>query len=130
MKQISIGLLVLLLELTVSGCATAPDAATVAKTQTLSHYLQQANHLDATQRTAMQQGRPFVGMRMEEADLSMQRVSGSEAPWGNLLRVLYYGGGANYYTVLFSSQQIIHDYFFMTDPALERSFDARFWPRL
>ena len=52
----------------------------------LEHYLETANHLSEKQRQAMKEGRPFIGMTHEEANLSMIAGERQDKLDGKLLR--------------------------------------------
>lgn len=112
-------------------CTTHPlnsrDPKQVAALQT---YLQQVTHLSAEQRSAMQQGQPFIGMTLTEANLAMERVAASEQRLGEQIKVVYHTGGANYYTVFFSGHEPIRivEYLFMSDRELDQLWRNRDLP--
>lgn len=114
-----------------TACTTQPlNSRTPEQIAALQHYLQQATHLSTEQRNAMQQGQPFIGMTLAEADLAMERVAESEQRLGEQIKVVYHTGGANYYTVFFSSHKPsrIVEYLFMSDRDLEQVWRDRDLP--
>ncbi len=117
--------------LLLAACTTQPlNSRNPEQVAALQRYLQQATHLSAEQRTAMQQGQPFIGMTLAEADLAMERVKESEQRLGEQIKLVYHTGGANYYTVFFAGHEPsrIVEYLFMSDRDLEQLWRDRDLP--
>jgi hypothetical protein len=85
---------------TYGGCASSPQQSgiTLPPQEQLDSYIQTADHLTDKQKKDLARRRPFVGMTLEEANLSMYRESVDSILSGRTFRAVYVGeAGVKYY---------------------------------
>ena len=85
---------------TYGGCASSPEQSrmTLPPQEQLDKYIQTADHLTNKQKKDLSRRRPFVGMTLEEANLSMYRESVDSVLSGRAFRAVYVGeAGVKYY---------------------------------
>lgn len=85
---------------TYGGCASSPEQSGIAlpPQEQLDRYIQTADHLTDKQKKDLSRHRPFVGMTLEETNLSMYRESVDLVLSGRAFRAVYVGeAGVKYY---------------------------------
>ena len=72
------------------------------KLQTINNYIKSSEHLSGTQKKAMLNEKPFIGMTNEEAGIAMQLKNSLVTLNGNILHGIYLDSSNNKYHVYFS----------------------------
>jgi len=87
----------------------------------LYDYLKTADHLTEKQKQSMVHLRPFIGMTMEEANLTMHPDRSTAVQAKNILQMNYIGGGGINYTLFFDGgdPNRVMNFLFLSEKELE-----------
>lgn len=122
--------IVIALALSLAACdATVPvqESANGERRSSIELYLQTVDGMSEADQAAMREGRPFVGMTYEEAELAMRLIEVQIRIDGNVLQSRFQGPEGQGYTVFFdcADPNRVKDWTVFTDSEVEALSDFR-----